>query len=480
MNEENKDMYFPALLLFLLMPSSLGRSGEKELLHHLLANYSRFVRPVLNDSKPVVVTFGFELKQIPSIVESKQIITLIIWMRMSWVNEYLKWDSKHWGDIKSSRLDYNYVWTPDIFLQEDVAEDMSSGPEKYKTQIIINSNGIQQWMIPVFITSSCIFEVTTFPFDRQSCTLSFTPWTHDQSEIDIIADPRPVVTANYITSSEWELIDVKKEVISSLYACCPNPFVNIRYTIRLHRKPLYYIYNVVLPCIIQMLIILSTFFLPPETGERIGVVITVLLVFAVYLEVLNGDLPRTSSTTPALSRFYITAMAESAFSIIATCCVLAIHFKGMKTGAKPIPTWVRKYFIDYFAKYFCVHHIHNFEKLTDEGLLKREIKLSYVEEFGDEEIHKMEDIAEKLRNPKVFCNSDANMERILDEVRVITNVIGRMKKNEEIKSEWHILAKTLDRMFFFIFFIIFLASSLSVLLSAYRHHITVEQFETTK
>ena len=53
----------------------------------------------------------------------------------------------------------------------------------------------------------------------------------------------------------------------------------------LRRKPLYYVNSIIAPCIIQMVIILFTFFLPPESGERIGVVITVLLVFAVYLEV---------------------------------------------------------------------------------------------------------------------------------------------------------------------------------------------------
>merc|ERR1719447_1119319 len=120
----------------------------------------------------------------------------------------------------------------------------------------------------------------------------------------------------------------------------------------LRRKPLYYVMSVIVPCIIQMVIILFTFFLPPDSGERIGVVITVLLVFAVYLEIISNSLPKTSTSTPALSKFYITAMAESAMSLIATCLVLIIHFKGTEKGIGPMPQWARNFFIDRLAVCF--------------------------------------------------------------------------------------------------------------------------------
>ena len=137
---------------------------------------------------------------------------------------------------------------------------MSTGPEKYKTQVQINSDGTQYWYVPTLFQSSCIFEVANFPFDKQSCTLMFTPWTHSQNELDLKVDLKPVVTSNYVNSSEWELISVSRERRSSKYACCPNPFVDIRYTTHLRRKPLYYVYSVIVPCIIQMIIILFTFF----------------------------------------------------------------------------------------------------------------------------------------------------------------------------------------------------------------------------
>ena len=63
------------LILLLLRPCST--STEKSLLDHLLANYSSLERPVKNVSSPVVVTMGFNLIQIMSIVEKVNIENIL-------------------------------------------------------------------------------------------------------------------------------------------------------------------------------------------------------------------------------------------------------------------------------------------------------------------------------------------------------------------------------------------------------------------
>ena len=40
-----------------------------------------------------------------------------------------------WGGVTTTRLDHTSVWTPDIYLQEDVSEEVATGPEKYMTQV---------------------------------------------------------------------------------------------------------------------------------------------------------------------------------------------------------------------------------------------------------------------------------------------------------------------------------------------------------
>lgn len=48
---------------------------------------------------------------------------------------------------------------------------------KYKTLVVISSNGENIWMSPATFQSSCLFDVSFFPFDIQFCKMTFGSWT---------------------------------------------------------------------------------------------------------------------------------------------------------------------------------------------------------------------------------------------------------------------------------------------------------------
>jgi len=50
------------------------------------------------------------------------------------------------------------------------------------------------------------------------------------------------------------------------YSCCVEPYVDITYTIVLRRKPMFFTYNLVFPCVLLMGIGILVFCLPPESG----------------------------------------------------------------------------------------------------------------------------------------------------------------------------------------------------------------------
>ena len=62
-----------------------------------------------------------------------------------------------------------------------------------------------------------------------------------------------------------------------IYSCCPAPYVDITYTINIRRRVLFYLNNLIIPCIILAALTVLAFYLPPESGERVSLVITVLL-----------------------------------------------------------------------------------------------------------------------------------------------------------------------------------------------------------
>jgi len=82
-----------------------------------------------------------------------------------------------------------------------------------------------------------------------------------------------------------------------------EPFPDVTFTVHIRRRTLYYMYNVVFPCVIMSALTLLVFCLPPDSGEKVTMGITVLLSFSVFLLRMGEDLPETSEFIPLLSKF---------------------------------------------------------------------------------------------------------------------------------------------------------------------------------
>ncbi|KAI8494729.1 hypothetical protein Bbelb_273340 [Branchiostoma belcheri] len=57
---------------------------------------------------------------------------------------------------------------------------------------------------------------------------------------------------------------------------------------------------------------------PPDSGERMGFFMTILLALVVFLQVLSDSLPKTSTTTPQLGQFFAATIALVGFSCLAS------------------------------------------------------------------------------------------------------------------------------------------------------------------
>ncbi len=82
-------------------------------------------------------------------------------------------------------------------------------------------------------------------------------------------------------------------------------FPSVIYEIRLQRKPFYYTMYMVMPSFILSLIALLMFWLPPESGEKVSLGITVFLAFSVLMFSLSDDLPESSDSFPIIGKLYL-------------------------------------------------------------------------------------------------------------------------------------------------------------------------------
>ncbi|RTG88753.1 nicotinic acetylcholine receptor, invertebrate [Schistosoma bovis] len=235
------------------------KSVEKNLIRMLLNRYEQFGvigRPV-NDSKiKVDVRYGLQLFQILDLDENKQILRTNCW------------------SIADERL-----------------------REHRDARVVVSSNGEMLWVPQALFKSTCEVEITYFPFDTQICMLEFGSWTYDKTQMDIswwIPDSPPIEEmpyldfSDYVPSNEWrtdgekerevhhvnrtiQIRSVKKhrrrsqtvgnEVITREYPV-------LRYLIRLRRNPSFYVFMLVIPCVLLSSLTLVVFWLPPESPAK--------------------------------------------------------------------------------------------------------------------------------------------------------------------------------------------------------------------
>ncbi|XP_001640032.2 neuronal acetylcholine receptor subunit alpha-2 isoform X2 [Nematostella vectensis] len=480
-------------------------SAEQRLISDLLQGYSRNARPVLNSNHTLKVFFGMEIVQIVNVENRNQIIQTNVWIRQRWDNELLTWHPSNYEGVQTVRLDAKSVWIPDIVLYDSADSVFSGGHEKYKTHVIISKDGSSAWFSPASFRSTCKIDVTYFPFDEQTCYMKFGSWTYTIADVDIQASPAPVKSSKYLKSAEWDLMSATTSRKSQIYACCPEPISDVTIAMTIRRKPLFYAFNLITPCMIMLTMILLGFFLPPESGERITLSITVLLAMAVFLQLVAETLPRNSESIPLLGRFYITIMTEIAVSLMATCWVLNIHHRNSGTTlVVEMPKWVDVIVLRWLAVVLCVRQppsiphdlvtseqdreskfLHEFDELPD--IENAYTPLPSMNGNLSSHNHVMHD---RPRNSvtmatngipgtcrTVTCllqnrsHEDHYEKRCVRDIRTIADHTRMQWQIEDNQLRWKHVAMVMDRLFFWIFVLTIFISTMIIFKEKIRQYL---------
>jgi len=110
--------------------------------------------------------------------------------------------------------------------------------------------------------------------------------------------------SNYIPNSEWTLIHMHVERNVVFYSCCAEPYPDITFTVQMRRKPLFYVFNMIMPCFLITLVALLGFYVPSDSGEKVSMGITTLLSMTVFLMLVAENMPPTSDVLPLVGKLH--------------------------------------------------------------------------------------------------------------------------------------------------------------------------------
>lgn len=286
-----------------------------------------FTKPVtLIPDDGVNLSLSLAIRAFNNIDQIDGSINMNVWLRYNW-NSDIIWNSSIFNNISSINLNTNpdaelFIWTPDIYLYNTAEKPMN---ELDYTKANVYNDGRVFWSRPGLIKSTCVFNLTYFPFDEQTCKLKFGSWAYDKYNIYINdVGNNTIDISNYQEHEEWNLVDFYTVKNSVLYSCCENPYHDLEFFYTIRRKPAYYNLNIIIPTFATATLIILTLLVPWDSGERISFAVTVLLSIIVFLLIVSENLPKTDSK-PLLSLMIIGLIYFSLVGVIFTILISCIH-----------------------------------------------------------------------------------------------------------------------------------------------------------
>ncbi|XP_043950255.1 acetylcholine receptor subunit alpha-type acr-16 isoform X7 [Drosophila biarmipes] len=452
------------LLIFLaIIKESCQGPHEKRLLNHLLSTYNTLERPVANESEPLEVKFGLTLQQIIDVDEKNQILTTNAWLNLEWNDYNLRWNETEYGGVKDLRITPNKLWKPDVLMYNSADEGFDG---TYHTNIVVKHNGSCLYVPPGIFKSTCKIDITWFPFDDQHCEMKFGSWTYDGNQLDLVLNSEDGGDlSDFITNGEWYLLAMPGKKNTIVYACCPEPYVDITFTIQIRRRTLYYFFNLIVPCVLISSMALLGFTLPPDSGEKL-----------------------------TLGTYFNCIMFMVASSVVLTVVVLNYHHR--TADIHEMPPWIKSVFLQWLP--WILRMGRPGRKITRKTILlsnrmkELELKersskslLANVLDIDDDFRHTISGSQTAIGSSASFgrpttveehhtaigCNHK-DLHLILKELQFITARMRKADDEAELIGDWKFAAMVVDRFCLIVFTLFTIIATVTVLLSA--PHIIVQ------
>ncbi|KAL2079062.1 hypothetical protein ACEWY4_024806 [Coilia grayii] len=441
--------------------------------------YNVKVRPAENPSDKVVVRIGMVLSSFVALnMKDEEMITIVI-MNMEWTDYRLGWDPKDYDGIEVLRVASGKVWLPDVYLinNNDGVFDVA-----LHVHVQVYSNGRVTWTPPALFRSSCGVKVIYFPFDWQNCTMVFRSYTYDSTEIDLQVSldekgreiREMLYDHTFSESGEWYIRHnpTRKNVGEDNYE-------DITFYLIMERKPMFYVFNIILPCILITIIAIFNFYLPPDAGEKMGLSINVLLTLTVFLLLLADKVPETSLGVPIIVNYLMFTMILVTFSVILSVVVLNLHHRSPNTHQMPL--WVRKIFIHLLPPYLGMRRpkVETPLYLSVPPSAPKKTTFSAITYHADEYFIRKPtiifpkpnryqpegmctDMRKFIDGPSEYLTLPPELKTAISAITYIAEQLQAEKDYEALKEDWQYVAMVVDRLFLWIFVVFTTVGTLAI------------------
>ena len=440
------------IILQFLTLLSISSPQENQLRTHLFKDYHSEIRPVRNYSKTLNVEQGLAVQTLESFNQIDETLSLNLWLRSNWYDEYLRWNDTNKTNLKD--LTFLSVTSDDIWTPDTELLNAATKPDIYLLQGGINlyQDGYILYSKPGIYKSSCSLDLKEFPFDSQNCTLLFGSWVYN----DMYVNLKPYKDVNKqvdilssFSHSEWDVQNVEVRHLKEERSCCPGEeFDLLSYSFIFKRYTHYYKISMGMTITLVVVSFIITLMGPGNVSRTSTAVFIPLTILALQLTIAN-KIPVVGYYT-LMDKFFL-------------CCFITSMICSIESGliyALITTKSVRFYnFLDRFFKLNLDNENDNIElnEVTEEYNTVTEILTSVAE--GKEKIENIEmemsDVEDGENNtdddvPNRYFNDvymeKNNIQKVIDMEDSRLSFTPRQKKIDELINRYISRTDTIVRI----------------------------------
>ncbi len=287
------------------------------------------IRPRLNQSQTVSVCLMFNLINIVSLDTQQELLTTEYWVSVQWRDELAMWNNSQQSS-SSEELYFlsGQIWTPDISIQNSRKQESRS----HEVEMIqMNASGWSSWDRLGVSVTQCVLSVVKFPFDKHTCIVKLGSARYHAVKLNI--SKAELKNESFTSNGEWDVTGLDMEVIDYEYNGKMYQLMTVFITVK--RQSLFYVLNLLLPIIIISTINPFVFLVRADSGEKVSISVTLFLSFTVFISLLGGMLPKTSTSTSVISLYVNINLLLSGVCVV--CSVFIQRVSQMKD-----PSWIAR------------------------------------------------------------------------------------------------------------------------------------------
>ncbi|XP_038575180.1 acetylcholine receptor subunit gamma isoform X2 [Micropterus salmoides] len=311
--------------VFLISATASALNLEGELFKELMKGYNKNVRPTEKSGDITQVNIKMTLTNLISLNEKEEALTTSVWIEMRWCDYRLRWDqpprSALYGNITSElRVPSKSIWLPDIILENN----------------------------------ACTITVNYFPFDWQNCTMVFRSQTYSANEIEMVLKEEDNHTLEWVDidpqafteNGEWVIKHrPAKKVINTQFTKDELEYQEVVFFLIIQRKPLFYIINIIAPCVLFSSLCLLVYYLPAKAGgQKCTMSVATLLGQTVFLFLIAKKVPETSKAVPLIGKYLMFVMSVT--TMVVMNCVIVLNVSLRTPNTHIMTDKVRKIFLN--------------------------------------------------------------------------------------------------------------------------------------